>query len=153
MRRLFVLFIPLLILISCADTIEGLDYSPERETIPPGIIFTEFGTRLTPELFISGERCSGNETTEVSGEEIICENNHWLVWIDDINTCLPTGECTDVEVIPVIVVLTRMDVPESPNETFYAFNAVSPVTAEQSLILSEHMVRENINGDIQVVKR
>jgi hypothetical protein len=102
----------------------------EREEIP----LSDFSTRLTNTLLISGTGCVGGEVTVSQGENFICESGQWLVIIDNINHCTPEG-CTTVEVVPIIALLVTTS--SQGNTDFYDILPAIPVDGARSDILKQ----------------
>jgi hypothetical protein len=98
----------------------------------------DFSTRLTNNLLISGEQCSGNESTDSEGQTFNCEATEWLITVDNINTCNPDG-CTEVEVIPIIGIL--VPVSSQGDTSFFDIEASIPVNDSITNILDTVTVR------------
>lgn len=128
-----------------------------EETPPPACPQTKsFSTRLSNQLLISGDRCTGGETVEVdiNGETqvFVCREDQWLFTVDNINTCNPDGGCTEVGVPKVIGTITRDDSSSNPPEQCtFEMNAISPLGEAQREILDDHEVRFPAEGEPIVV--
>lgn len=97
-----------------------------------------FSTRLTNNLLISGEQCSGDESTESQGRTFNCESTEWLITVDNLNFCTPEG-CKEVQVVPVIGILIPTS---SQSETiFFDIAASIPVSDTITNILNSITVR------------
>lgn len=108
-----------------------------------------FSTRLSPTLLIAGARCEGNETTiDANGAQVGCEKDNWLITIDNVNTCTPEGACTEVAVVPIVAELDRNDrIDISDESTFFEIDPVSAVTAIQSEIANDYLVRFELDDE------
>ena len=102
---------------------------PEEESIEcPD--FDSFETRLRSNLLIAGERCED------------CQQDQWLVTIDNQNTCTSDGICTKIFVSPVISDLTESSVSLPPDlGCTYDMNPLGPLSSEQLEEMKKHEVR------------
>lgn len=116
-----------------------------------------FDTRLSPELRISGQKCEGGETVAVQGNGSTstetCEENQWLVVVDNENTCEPNGSCTEIGVNPIIAELERANVPSPTTYSFYNIEPETQTTDERRRILENHWVRFDLNGRPEVLEK
>jgi hypothetical protein len=122
----------------------GNDSEQEESTDCP--VASDFNTRLSENLLIAGKKCVGGETTTVissNGEMqiFICQSEQWLVTFDYINTCTPEGLCTEVGVFPVVANLEPNSNSEAPEECFFNFIPVSPVSPQQLPYIEQYQVR------------
>lgn len=111
----------------------------------------EFSTRLSTRLLVSGERCRGGETAESNGEIYTCEQDQWLIRIDNVNVCDSQGRCTEIGVNPFIAELDREDRVSIPEYTYFEIDPQSPVNASQISVINDVLVRFNLNGETDVV--
>ncbi len=119
---------------------------------------TAFSTRISNNLLIGGVRCQGGETTEVTGDDgttriFVCREGQWLVTVDNVNTCIPGGGCTEVGVLPVISSLNRTSPSDPPRHCSFNINPISPISGDQRDILEDHQVRFFQNRDPIVIPK
>lgn len=147
----FVLSLLLLLAVACGD--DGYGGGSSRSDPPQTEEVTEpvdFSTRLNNQLLIAGENCSGGETTEVNGERVICSSNQWLITIDNVNTCSPSGACTEVGIFPIIGEVQQNDIVD-PTFRFFTIIPRSEITIQQQNILNDVQVRSDLSGGNAVV--
>lgn len=148
----FLLALSLLTLVSCGsddddDDLINLQLPQEEEV-------SNFATRVSPTLAVSGSRCEGSETTTSGGTTYNCQRDQWLISIDDVNTCTPAGACTEIGVIPFVAELDRTDRVSIPEYTFFEIDPISPVTPQQVAIINDIWVRFDLNSDkAEVIER
>jgi hypothetical protein len=139
----------------------GTDGSPDNEDnddensdVPRD---DRFDTRLNSTLRISGQKCEGGETVVVqedsSSRTETCEENQWLVIVDNENTCNENGSCTEIGVNPIIAVLERANIPSPTTYSFYNIEPDSQTTEERRRILENHWVRFDLNGSPEVQEK
>lgn len=100
--------------------------------------FTNFSTRLTNSLAISGTVCEGGEVAESDGRTFGCERDQWLVVVDNINFCTPEG-CTEVEVRPIIAALQSRS--GGGDSLFFDLVPAIPVNDDTENILEDVLVK------------
>lgn len=147
------LIISLSILISCGSDDDD-DEDLFNIQLPQEEEIGNFSTRLSPNLLIAGVRCEGNETTiDATGAEVSCEKDKWLVTLDNVNTCTADGTtCTEVAVVPIVAELDRNDrIDVSDEFTFFEIDPVSAVTATQSEIADDYLVRFDLDEETATV--
>lgn len=137
-----------MMLISCGDESAYSNRPTQLETTP--ISFTEFDTRLSNNLRISGTQCFGGEVVDYGGRTYICERENWLVVIDNINTCSAEG-CTEVKVQPVTASLNVFSGDSST--AIYEITPAFELSPEQEEILEGVGVRTRENTEPTVVYR
>ena len=138
--------------IACGVIARGPATPPTAECPQP----RSFSTRLSNNLLISGERCSGGETVEaeVDGQNrvFVCLPDQWLFTVDNVNTCNPDGSCTEAGVPKVIGRIDRDDDTSNPPEQCtFEMEAISPIGEAQREILDDHDVRFPAEGEPVVV--
>lgn len=122
----------------------------------PGL--SDFSTRLSNTLLISGERCRGGERTETpnpdgSSRFHICKRGQWLITVDNENVCNPDGSCTEIFVFPIISRLARAGESNPPGQCTYNMIPLSPATPEDIRDMRSHQVRFYDDRDPQVIPR
>lgn len=134
---------------------EGEDEDEEQNTDIPRD--ESFDTRLGPELRISGQKCKGGETVVVQNNDSSstesCEENQWLVRVDNENTCNEDGSCTEIGVNPIIADLQRANIPSPTIYSFYNIIPDTQTTDERRRILENHWVRFDLNGSPLVLEK
>lgn len=119
----FIFFMFLIVLVSCGESGVSSNHQLGEQREDDNSL-PDFSTRLTNNLLIAGEQCSGDESTESQGQTFNCESDEWLITVDNLNTCTPEG-CTEVQVVPVIGILVPTS---SQGETdFFDIEASIPV--------------------------
>lgn len=126
----------LMAVVSCGsyddDTATGM--SEESPGCPE---FNSFETRLSSQLSFSGVKCEGEERAD----EYICDKGHWLITIDNLNSCTNEGICTKILVSPVVAELNESSVGRSPEYgCTYQMRPLSPVSVEQSELMLRYEV-------------
>lgn len=116
--------------------------SQQEEQFPQAPI--EFKTRLSNTLEIEGRQCIGTETTEVGGHGSKCLAGQYLIYIDNINSCDISGQCTDFEIIPIVAELVDINA-RTPGASIFSIDPLSPVTVTQNTILQSINVRSDLN--------
>jgi hypothetical protein len=141
-------FLLLLLLIACSEGGGGYDGSSRGEPSQPEqeIEAQDFSTRLNDQLLISGDNCDGGETIEIGGRELVCSSNQWLITIDNVNTCSPSGDCTESEVDSMIGEVRQAE-DTNPDYIFYEIIPVTEITLEQQNILNQVQVRSDVSGE------
>lgn len=69
----------------CGGDDQGYSNHQQGESREEDNSLPDFSTRLTNNLLISGEQCSGDETTVSQGQSFNCNSTEWLITVDDIN--------------------------------------------------------------------
>lgn len=142
MKKIFVF----LILISCGEDYSGRRELPEREEVPSEI--QSFETRLTNNLLVSGERCTGTEVVDVDFQSVICDPDKFLLTVDNENYCTPEG-CTNVNVEPAIASLIG---GSSDNlTTYFSFELMSPLDDQKEDIVDTLLLRIRNNDEPTVI--
>lgn len=119
---------------------------------------SEFSTRLSNTLLISGFPCRGGETTETpnpDGSSTFhqCRRGQWMITVDNENVCTPDGACTEIFVFPIISRLTRAPESNPPGQCTYNMRPLSPANAEDRRDMRSHQVRFYDDRDPQVIPR
>ncbi len=147
--RLLLLF--LLFLFSCSDD-TGYDLNNDMAREEGGsdsaFPFSNFNTRLTNNLAVSGTVCAGGEVVEADGRTFGCERDSWLLVVDNVNFCTPEG-CTDVEVRPIIAVLQSRS--GGDRTEFFDIVPAIPVSNDTENILEDILVKFNDTENAVVI--
>lgn len=150
--EMLIYFMLLSILAACGsdygDNDSSIDTTQSEEAPAPNT----FNTRLNSTLLIAGDKCLGGETSEYNGQVITCTAGQYLVTVDNINTCEPSGTCTEVGVFPIIGEL-QITNDSDPNFSFYSILPRSPISIAQSNALNAVTVKTGFNGAAEVVFR
>lgn len=146
------LLIFLFFIFSCSDD-TGYDanngMSREEDGNDSAFPFTQFNTRLTNNLAISGTVCEGDEVVDSEGRTYGCDPDSWLVVVDNVNFCTPEG-CTVVEVRPIIAGLQSRSGGGGGTQFFDIVPAI-PVDDDVDDILEDVLVIFNDTEDAVVV--
>lgn len=113
---------------------------PAPAPLPPRVPWDDtFSTTLSPDLVISGNKCSGGERTD---DNWICRRNQWMVTIDN-----------ETDVGPFIANLV-LDLRSSNSQTaYYHIRPVSPVDDETFIDARNHWVRFDRNRPPLVLRK
>lgn len=140
---LFIL-ISLFIFSGCGDDYSGSSRSPTAEEAEARFP-DNFSTRLNNELLVAGTRCNGGETTEINGQVTMCEQNQWLITVDNVNTCTDDGVCTKIFSPPFIGNILRQEETDI-NFSYFDLFSVNGANVTQQQILQRVRVKCNPDG-------
>lgn len=115
-----------------------------------------FSNRINPGLAISGVKCAGNEVIEIEwrGDPVFykCQQNQWLVVIDEKNVCDANG-CTEIMVAPFVAELRLEESSSNSSVAHYYIRPQSPIDLETWRIVHRYWVKFQKSGSSQVVRR
>lgn len=151
------LFLTLLIgCVSCGsdDDDNDSDNTPQQQQSGP-FEPEEFDTRIDPELAVTGSKCSnGVGSTPLEIPSNICEDDEWLVQLDDQNTCsADLSTCTEIYVLPTVAKLQLQPNISNNEFTYYRVAAENPVSPGQQRVINRIWIRTAPNGDTEAVLR
>lgn len=135
------IFLVFLLTLSCSDQVDWRfdgRFDPQEEEEGAPFDFFRFESRVSPELAISGTLCEGNEVVVSEGSTHLCERNHWLIFVDNLNRCTPEG-CTDFEVNPVAAALRPLN--SDASTIIFSIEPAVPVSDVIEDILERIFVR------------
>ena len=153
--RLTLLLTLLIGCISCgSDNDNDSDNTPQQEQAGP-YEPEEFQTRIDPGLEVTGAKCSnGVGSTPLEIPDNICEDDEWLIQLDDQNTCTADlSSCTQIYVLPTVSKLKLQPNISNADFTYYSVAAENPVSPGQQRVINRIWIRTAPNGATEAVLR